>query len=83
MRVEFLSSIESNYTVFQSTLMVVLEVAHDTDSKTRIAGVQAQMKEFVFYFRIVLCELILRHTDMPAAEDQGVTRMTMSTLIGI
>ena len=39
-------------------------MAHDTESKAKITGVQAQMKEFVFYFRVVVGELILRHTDM-------------------
>ena len=93
MRADSLSSIELNYTVLQSTWMEALEVAHDTETKARITGVQAQMKEFAFYFGVVLGELILRHTDMlnqtlqkrvmSAAEGQEVARMTISTLKSI
>ena len=68
-------------------------MAHDTKTKARITGVQAQMKEFVVYFGVVLGELILRHTDMlnltlqkrvmSAAEGQEVARMTISTIVSI
>ena len=92
-RAESLSSIESNYTVLQSTWMEALEVPHDTETKPRITCVKAQVKEFVFYFRIALGELILRHSDMlsqtlqkkvmSAAEGQEVARMTISTSMSI
>ena len=68
-------------------------VARDTETKARINGVQAPMKEFRFFFGIVLGELILRHTDMlnqtpqkkevSAAEGQEVARMTISCLESI
>ena len=68
-------------------------MAQDTETQGRIAGVQAQMKEFVFYFGVVLGELMLRHTNMlnqtlqkrvmSVAEGQEVARMTISTLISI
>ena len=67
-----------------------MTITRDTETKARINGVQAQMRDFNFYFGIVLGELILRHTDMlnqtlqkktmSAAEGQEVARMTISTL---
>jgi len=67
-----------------------LYVAHYSETKARIIGVQAQMKDFNFYFGVILGELILHHTNMlnqtlqnkvmSAAEDQEIARMTISTL---
>ena len=54
----------SNYAVLKETWAEVLTVARDTETKARINGVQAQMKEFNFFYGIVIGELILRHTDM-------------------
>lgn len=70
-----------------------MTIARDTETKARIVGVQAQMKEFNFFFGVCLGELILRHTDMlnqtlqkkgmSAAEGQEIARMTISCLDSI
>ena len=92
-RADSLASITSNYAVLQETWAEALAIAHDTETKARINGVQIQMKEFNFFYGIVLGELILHHTDMlnqtlqkkgmSAAEGQEVARMTISTLESI
>ena len=89
-RADSLASIISNYVVLQDTWAESITITRDTETKARINGVQAQMRDFNFYFGIVLGELILRHTDMlnqtlqkktmSAAEGQEVARMTISTL---
>ena len=88
-----LASIMSNYAVLQDTWVEAMSVARDTETKARIHGVQVQMREFNFFFGIVLGELVLRHTDMlnqtlqrkgmSAAEGQEVARMTKSCLESI
>lgn len=54
----------SKYVVLQETWVEAMTIARETETKTRINGVQAQMKEFNFFFGMVLGGLILRHADM-------------------
>lgn len=92
-RADSLASIMSNYAFLQETWIEAKMIARDTETKARINGVQAQMKEFNFIFGIALGEVVLRHTDMlnqtlqkktmSAAEGQEVARMTISTLESI
>lgn len=92
-RADSLESIVANYTHLQEAWVEAKAVARDTETKARIIGVEARMKEFNFIFGVLLGELILRHTDMlnqtlqkksmSAAEGQEVARMTISCLNSI
>ena len=41
----------------------VVHAISDTEMKVRIQGVASQMHNFKFLFGLILCEMILRHTD--------------------
>ena len=58
-----LASIVSNYAILQSTWEEAIDVVKDTDTKTRINGVAAQMTKFDFLFGAVMGEMILQHSD--------------------
>ena len=62
-RADSLALIISNYVVLQNTSAESMTITGNTETKARINSVQARMREFNFYFGIVLGELILRHTD--------------------
>ena len=76
--------------VLLSTWQESSEIVHDTATKSRIHGVQAQMKPFNFFYGAVLGEKLLRHTDnlsktlqdsqISAAEGQQLAQMTVRTL---
>ena len=89
-RAASLKSIIDNFEILIIAWEVSLERVKDTEMKARIQGVASQMMKFDFYFGISLGLLIMRHTDnlsktmqradMSAAEGQGVTSMTVTTL---
>ena len=89
-RADTLNSILENYSVLVELWSTTLEHTRDTEMKSRIQGVAAQMATFNFYFGSSLALLILRHADnlskslqkkdMSAAEGQIIAAMTNSTL---
>ena len=58
-----LASILSNYTVLQELWDELSDIVKDTETIARINGVSSQMKNFDFFFGVVLGKLILSHTD--------------------
>ena len=88
-RAQALKSITDNFSVLGELWDESLEHVKDTEMKTRIEGVAAQMKAFDFFygmshgFLILQCSDNLRHTiqrtAMSAAEGQEVVAMTLST----
>lgn len=58
-----LLSVIDNYTVLQHTWDECLESRLDTEVKSRVIGVKAQMETFYFFFGICLGECVLRHAD--------------------
>ena len=89
-RADSLNSILENYSFLVELGSTALQHTKDTEMKSRIQGVAAQMATFNFYFGSSLALLILRHADnlskslqtkdMSAAEGQIVAAMTNSTL---
>ena len=49
--------------MLQDTWQESYEVVHDTETKARIRGVEAQMNTFDYLFGTILGHLVLRHTD--------------------
>ncbi len=92
-RADSLLSIITNYSELLSTWEKAGEVVRDTESKTRILGVAAQMNTFEFHFGVFVGELVLRHTDnlsktlqnqeCSAAEGQKLADMVVETLLAI
>ena len=92
-RGESLGSVIGNYAVLQETFEESIDTVTDTEVKSRLIGVSAQMKTFNFLFGTLLGELILKHSDnisrtlqhvdMSAAEGQEVATLTVSTLQSI
>ena len=62
-RAASLSSVIENYAVFQELWLECLDCTKDTETKTRILGVEAQIKTFNYLFGVLLGEVILRNTD--------------------
>ena len=89
-RADSLASILENFQALQETWQESIEVAHDTETKARIGGVEAQMNTFDYLFGTMLGHMVLRHTDnlsralqdkgLSAAEGQQVARMSLETL---
>ena len=81
---------ENNYAVLQELWLESLDQVKDSEMKACILGVASQMKSFSYLFRIVLGNLILRHSDnlscklqkvdISAVQGQEVTSMTVQTL---
>ena len=92
-RANSLGSILSNYTVLQELWDGSIEIVKDTEIIARINGVSSQMKNFDFFFGVVLGKLILSHTDnlsktlqhkeFSASEGQEVAELTIKTLESI
>ena len=90
---ESIKSIIENYKTLESTWEEAITASNDTETKARIQGVAAQMRNFTFFFGLLLGELVLRHTDnlsrtlqhvsMSAAEGQKVAVMTVTILKSI
>ena len=89
-RADSLASIIHNYSIQQSTWDEALDLARDTETKSHIIGVSAQMKSFDLLLGVHLGEMLLRHTDnhsetlhkksISAAEGQHVGKMVVDTL---
>ena len=89
-RAQSLKSILDNYEALCATWEEALDIAKDTETKSRIIGVSTQMKKFDYFFGIMLGELILNHTDnlsrtlqkttISAAQGQSVAKLTVATL---
>ena len=92
-RGERLGSVIANYAVLQETFEESIDTVTDTEVKSRLIGVSAQMKTFNFFFGTLLGELVLKHSDnlsrtlqhddISAAEGQEVAALTISTLQSI
>ena len=88
-RANSLSSVIDNYTALQTLWEEALETTSDTTMKARIQGVASQMHQFSFFFGLILCEKILRHTDalsrtlqkpeLSSAEGQQIAGLTVKT----
>uniref|UniRef100_A0A1X7TTB8 DUF4371 domain-containing protein n=1 Tax=Amphimedon queenslandica TaxID=400682 RepID=A0A1X7TTB8_AMPQE len=89
-KAEGLKSILDNFNALLELWDESLQIVKDTELKTRILGVQAQMKKFDFFFGVSLGFLLLKHTDnlsktiqkedICATEAQHVTSLTLSIL---
>ena len=89
-RASSLESVLSNYEVFLAFWDEAKDIAPDADTRTRIAGVQFQMKTFNHLFGTTLGELILKHTDnlsktlqnpkLTAVDAHSIADLTCSTL---
>ena len=87
---ESLHSVITNYCVLQELWDACLETRLQPDIRSRIIGVQAQMKTFEYFFGVVLGERILKHADnlsktlqhknISATEAQSITSLTVNTL---
>ena len=92
-RGDSLNSVCDNYSVLLDTFERSLEIVFDTETKSRIIGVQSQMRSFQYYFGVKLGQLIfghcdnlsrtLQHKDLSAAEGQSVAALTVTTLQSI
>ena len=85
-----LDSVLKNYRVFQALWEEAKEIAPDSETRTRIAGVEFKMSTFPYLFGVLLGESILKHTDnlskilqspaLTAAEAHHVADLTSQTL---
>ncbi len=85
-----LESIFKNYKSLQTLWEEAVSTSRDTEMIARMRGVAAQMNKFQFLFGLVLCELLLSHTDnlsrslqsktCSAAEGQLIADMTKKTI---
>lgn len=92
-RGDSLGSVVNNYAVLQETFEQSKNEVTDTEMKSRIIGVSAQMTSFEYLFGILLGVCILRNIDnlsktlqnpeMSAAEAQDIVKLTTSTLQSI
>ena len=92
-RAEALASISENYQALQLTWDAAKESTRDTEMKTRIGGVAAQMEKFSFFFGVELGRKILNMADnlsrtlqastLSACEGQRVVKMTLQSLQSI
>ena len=89
-RADSLQSVVDNYSVLQELFENCQNIVKDTEVKSRIIGVSAQMTQFRFLFGIMLGQLLLQHTDnlskalqlsdISAAEGQVLASMCTDTL---
>ena len=89
-RANSLQSVLDNYAALQSTWETTLESKLDTEMKSRVLGVRAQMETFDFFYGVYLGKLVLKHADnlsktlqggtISAAEGQRVAELTVSAL---
>ena len=92
-RGDSLGSVVSNYAILQDTYEQSKDEVTDTEIKSHIIGVSAQMTSFEYLFGTLLGECILRSIDnlsktlqnpeMSAAEAQDVVKLTALTLQSI
>ena len=89
-RANSLQSVLDNYSVLQELWEESKDLASDPLLKARIVGVQAQFKNFRYFFGMLLGEIILKHSDnlsktlqspkLSASEGQQIATMTVKTL---
>ena len=89
-RANSLQSVLDNYSFLQEFWEESKDLASDPLVKARIIGVQAQFKNFRYFFGVLLGELILKHSDnlsktlqspkLSASEGQRIATMTVKTL---
>ena len=89
-KADFLKSILDNCEVLLATWEESIDIVKDTETKSRIAGVSAQMQKFEFLYGVMLGQLILSHSDnlsrtlqksdISAAEGQQVAELVVRTL---
>ena len=85
-----MQSVLDNYSVLQELWEESKDLASDPSVKARIIGVQAQFKNFRYFFGVLLGELILKHSDnlsktlqspkLSASEGQRIATMIVKTL---
>jgi len=90
-RATSLNSIYQNYNVLKEFWEDARDFTSDSECRTCIIGVQAQMNQFSFLFALMLAERILQHTDnlsktlqnpqLTAIEGQQIAQLTRSTLL--
>ena len=90
-RATALNSIYHNFIVLKEFWDETRDFKVDSECRARIIGVQAQMTQFSFLFRLVIAECILQHTDnlsktlqnsqLTAAEGEKIAHLTQSTLL--
>ena len=61
-RGESLGSVIANYAVLQEIFEQSIDTVTDTEVKSQLIGVSAQIKMFTFLFGTLLGELILKHS---------------------
>ena len=89
-RAESLTSVSENYITLQQTWDAAREATKDTEVRTRIAGVAAQMEKFEFFYGLELERKILNMMDyvsrslqgkyMCASDGQKLVQITLSAL---
>ena len=89
-RADSLASIVENYYNIQLMWETACRATSDSEMKARIQGMKSQMHCFKLFFRLILSEMILRHTDklsqtlqqprMSSIEGHGVAMLTIRTL---
>ena len=90
-RATSLNSIYQNYNVLKEFWDEARGFSVDSECRTRIIGVQAQMNQFSFLFGLMLAERVLQHTDnlsktlqnpkLTAIEGEKIAQLTRSTLL--
>ena len=93
MEIRSLTSVRNNHSVLIDTFERAREITTDTETKSRLIDVLAQMRLFQYFFGIKLGEIIfghcdnlsrtLQHTELSAAEGQAIAALTVSTLQSI
>ena len=89
-KADSLCSVINNYSVFQEFWEKARDIISDSETRARIAGVEAYMSKFEYMFGLVLGECVLRHTDnlsktlqspkLNASEGQRIAELTCLTL---
>ena len=62
-RADSMGSIVKNYSVLQELWDQAISIVRDTETISRIRGIDAHMRTFDFFFGLVLGEFLLRYTD--------------------
>ena len=85
-----LQSVIDNYSVFQELWVEAMDMTKDSEARSRVCGVEAQMTKFEFLFGLLLVVCILHHTDnlsktlqtpkLSASDGQHVAELTCKTL---
>ena len=89
-KADSLCSVINDYSVFQEFWEKARDIISDSETRARIAGVEAYMSKFEYIFDLVLGECVLRHTDnlsktlqspkLNASEGQRIAELTCLTV---